>query len=145
MNKTAWAHLPNAAHIDCLLSHFGKNQKKWHAAADASYNAWKEVQTRTQYINYLNKILLMLYKEDDPRNSAWNAALGVVRDVAHGDAVPRACAGHAAWDAITALIIWDDSAHFLEMTPVALRCWIMLSGDPAALFLLPAVMAMDES
>ena len=51
-------------------------------------------------------------------------------------------AGYAAGSAISALIAWDDSAKFLDMTPDQLRFWIALSDDPKATLLLPAVVAL---
>ncbi len=43
---TAWAHLPNAAHIDKVLASLKAHPEKWNAARDATWNAtWNAAQT----------------------------------------------------------------------------------------------------
>ena len=37
--KTAWAHLPNAKHIDRVLAHLEAHPGKWDAARDAAWAA----------------------------------------------------------------------------------------------------------
>ena len=86
---TAWAHLPNAQHIDRVLAHLSQHPARWDAA--------------------------------------WGAARG------------------AAWDAVVALLAWDDCAYLLDQTPDLLRVQINLIGDRRAVLLLPAVIAMEET
>ena len=146
--KTALAHLPNARHIDRILSHLKDNPEKWDAAWDAAWDA----------------------DEDAARDAAWNAAWDAAR-VAAGDAAGDAAldavrnaarnaardaaweaARNAAWeaarfaavDAMTALIAYDDCSNYLEYTPEQLEVWAILSEDPAAILLLPAVRAMNS-
>ena len=46
MKQTAWAHLPNAKHIDWVLASLKANPEKWAAARDAAYVAasWYEAR-----------------------------------------------------------------------------------------------------
>ena len=67
----------------------------------------------------------------------YTAARYAARDAARGAA--RA----AARDAIVALVAWDNCAHLLELTPDQLRVYGRLSDDPAAVLLLPAVIALE--
>lgn len=106
---TAWAHLPNAAHIDRVLVHVAQNPEAWDATWDAAWGA------------------------------AWGAARDAARDAAWD------AARDAAWGVIAALVAWDDCAYLLDQTPDFLRAQTNLVGDPAALLLLPAVIAMKET
>ena len=76
---------------------------------------------------------------DAARSAAWGAAMGAPRDAARG------AAWDAAWDAIAALITWDDCAYLLDQTPELLQAQINLVGDHRAVLLLPAVVAMKET
>ena len=109
---TAWAHLPNAAHIDRVLAHLKQHSERWAAAWGAA------------------------------RDAAGDAAWGAARDAARGAA--WGAARGAAWDAIAALVAWDDCAYLLDQTPELLRAQINLVGDNRAVLLLPAVIAMKE-
>ena len=71
-------------------------------------------------------------------------AMDVAERFANGLATAEelAAARGAARDAITALIAYDDCAYLLEQTPEVVRASARLTDDPAAVLLLPAVMAM---
>ena len=78
----AWAHLPNAAHIDRILSHLRDHPDRWGAARDAARDAaWGAT-----------------------RGAAWDAA----RDAARAETWAEAwdAARDAAWDAARAEA-WD--------------------------------------
>jgi len=114
--KPAWAHLPNARHIDAVLADARKRPGAWDAARTAARDA-------------------ALYTA---RTAAWDAVRGAVRTAAR-DAVWDA-AGDAAWDAISALVTWDSSADLLDCTPDVLRAMIDLAEPPVchqAALLLP--------
>jgi hypothetical protein len=49
----------------------------------------------------------------------------------------------AAWDAIIALIAWDDCGHLLDTDPKQVQILALL-GQPAAVLLLPAVIALNQ-
>ena len=93
-----WSHLPNAAHIDRIISDLTKNPKAWHAARNAARSGvW-----------------------DVAKGSARNAALEVAKESSRDaacDAAVDAVSGpdwqaarNAAWSSIFALIAWDDCA-----------------------------------
>jgi hypothetical protein len=50
----------------------------------------------------------------------------------------------AARGATAALIAYDDASKYLEMPSDHLRIWAILSEDPAAILLLPAVIAFER-
>ena len=117
-----WSDLPNAAHIDRVLTHLREHPECWGAARDAA------------------------------RGAAWGAAWGVARsaawDAARGAAwgAARDAAWDAAGNAIAALVAWDDCADLLCLPPDVLRARINLVGnDHAAALLLPAAIAMQGS
>ena len=125
---TAWAHLPNATHIDRVLASLAATPKLWDAARGA---AWRTA-----------------------RGTARGAALGAARGAARGaawdpalDAAWRAArdaAWGAAWDAVAALIAWDDCGVFLDMPPDAVRL-VAASGHHPAVLLLPAAIVFNSS
>ena len=113
---TAWAHLPNAKHIDWVLDSLHREPDKWSAARDAARNA--------------------------ARDAAWDAALDAARDAAWDAALDAAwgaarAAPRAAWDAVSALIAWDDSADVLCMPADAVKL-LSECGDQRARLLYPA-------
>ena len=117
---SAWSELPNAAHIDRVIASVKAHPKIWGAAGDAAGDAaWKVAW-----------------------NAAWKAAVDAARDAA----------GYAAWDAAResagyaalALIAYDDCAHYLDMSSEQLKSWAILSESPAAVLLLPAVIAFEQ-
>ncbi len=118
--NTAWSHLPNAAHIDRIIASAKAHPEAWDAAWDAA--------------------------RDEARAAAWRAARYAARDAARyaARAAARAAAWRAARDAVLALIAWDHSAKFLDMTANELKMWRALSEDPACILLLPAVITFER-
>ena len=56
---------------------------------------------------------------------------------------------HPSWisapmGAIYGLVAWEDSNRFLEMSAAELEVWAHLSEEPAAILLLPAVIAFEQ-
>ena len=126
--KTAWAHLPNAKHIDAVLADVKARPEAWAAARDAVWGAvW-------------GAALGVVWEA--ARDAAWDAVQDATRDAAR--AAVRDAARSAAWavmgDCVAALIAWDDSADLLECTPDVLRAMIDLAEPPVchqAVLLLP--------
>ena len=111
----AWSHLPNAHHIDRVLESVKSHPEIWEAAWNGA------------------------------RGAAWNAAWGAARSAARGTA--RDAAMNAAWVTAwyaAALIAYDDASKYLDMPSDQLRVWAILSEDPAAVLLLPAVIAFER-
>ena len=130
---TAWAHLPNAQHIDRVLAHLKQHPDRWSAAWDAAWSAARDVAWGAA------------------RGAAWDAARCAARDAARDAARSAAwsAARDAVWsaarDAVLALTAWDDCAYLLDQTPDFLRGCINLIGDHKAILLLPAVIAIEET
>ena len=132
MTTTAWAHLPNAAHLDRVLASVKKNPEKWSAAWYAAGNA--------------------------AGGAAWDAAWGAVRGAVRGAAwdAARAAAGNAAgnaawdatrgaaWGAAIALIAWDDCAYMLELPEDVLKL-LRAVGNEQAILLSVAAHALRET
>jgi len=80
------------------------------------------------------------------RAAAWDAVENAARNVVENAA--RHAAGnvvvYAAYDAIAALVAYDDCAQYLGMTSDQLKMWAILSEEPAAILLLPAVTAFEK-
>jgi len=124
MTTTAWAHLPNAKHIDAVLADARKRPGAWDAAQRAAQRAaWGAARRAAG-------------------DAAWDAAWDAAQRAAW-DAAQRAAWGAArtaAWGAISSLIAWDSSADLLECTPDVLRAMIDLAEPPVchqAALLLP--------
>jgi len=78
--------------------------------------------------------------------AAWDAAWDQARGAAYGAAWQAAydAAWQAARGAIAALVTWDHSAKYLDMSSDKLKVWAVLSEDPACVLLLPAVIAFEK-
>ena len=114
--KTAWADLPNAKHIDRVIASVRQNPEKWKAAYDA---AWKAAY-----------------------DAAWKAVWGSSRELAL--AAARNVARDAAWGAIIALIAYDDCAYLPDQNPDHVKVLAGL-GVESAVLLLPAVIALNNN
>jgi hypothetical protein len=124
---TAWAHLPNATHIDRVLASLAATPKAWTAAWTAARDAaWTAAWTAAR---------------SAIRSATWDAAWDAARS-ASGDAAGDAAWG-AAWGAIVALLAWDDCAVFLDMPPDAVRL-VAASGHHPAILLLPAAIVFSS-
>ena len=120
MTTTAWAHLPNAKHIDAVLADVNTRPEVWDAAWVA---AGKAARSAAGYA---------------ARSAALGAAWGAGRSAALDAA--RSAAWSAAWDAIPALIAWDSAADLLDLSAAALRVLIDVAAPPVchqAALLLP--------
>ena len=141
IKTTEWSHLPNAAHIDQVLSSLQSHPKVWASAGDATRLAVRDTAV------YAAWWATRLADRWEARYAARNAAEDTTWDTilaadASRDAA-RLAARLAAHDAIAALIAWDDCAPYLDMTSDQLEVWAILSKEPAAVLLLPAVTAFE--
>ena len=141
---TAWAHLPNAAHIDRVLVSLKDNPELWGTARDTAWDAaWDAARDAAWDAAW-----------DAARGAAWGAARDAARDAAWGAAwgatrrAARDAAQDAAWDAargaIAALIAWGDCGVFLDMPPDAVRLVAAVGNHPAIL-LLPAAIVFNHN
>jgi hypothetical protein len=123
----AWSHLPNAHHIDRVLESAKSHPEIWGATWDKAWDAATNAATNAA--------------RDTDHNEAWDAALGA-RLTARG--ADWLAARDAAWNAIIALIAYDDASKYLDMPSDHLRIWAILSEIPAAILLIPAVIAFER-
>ena len=120
MTQTAWAHLPNAKHIDWVIASVKAHPKKWVAAWGVKRDAaWAAARDAAKGVK---------------RDAAWYAA----KEVA-GDNV-----WNAADDAIIALIAYDDCAYMIESEVGELKI-IAAFGDQRAMLLLPACIVFNKT
>ena len=125
----AWSHLPNAHHIDRIIESVKSHPEIWGAAWDAISDATRDAAWDAT--------------SDATRDAAWDATLDATLDAADRG-VTIIEARRSTWDAAVALIAYDDASKYLEMTSDQLRVWAILSEEPAAVLLLPAVVAFER-
>ena len=128
MTATAWAHLPNAKHIDRVLASLKAHPKKWKAAQTAAQTAARGAARDAAWDAAW----------DAARDAAWIAARGAARGAAW------IAARGAAWTAITALIAWDDCAYMLELPEDTLKV-LLAVGNEQALLLSVAAKVLKET
>jgi hypothetical protein len=130
----AWSHLPNAYHIDLVLESVKSHPEIWDAIWDEAWvgDSSRVVAWNAIWLAAREAIWLAA------RDASYDAALGAARGVA------RDGAWDAARDAAIALIAYDDASKYLDMPSDQLRIWAILSEDPAAVLLLPAVVAFER-
>ena len=148
---SAWAHLPNAPHIDRILEHVAQYPLKWSAAQGAARGAaWSTAQGAARDTAWsaawsAARNAAWNAARNAARNAAWSAARNPVRNAARHSAriAARDATRNAARDATDALIAWDDCAYLLDLTPETVRGIARVSDSPAAFLLLPAVIALQ--
>jgi hypothetical protein len=124
----AWNHLPNAHHIDRVLESVKSHPEIWDATWDKARGAASDAALSAS--------------RGAAWDAAWNAALSASRGAAWNAAWNAAM--NAAWVTAAALIAYDDASKYLDMPSDQLRVWAILSEDPAAVLLLPAVVAFER-
>ena len=120
-----WDNLPNAAPIDRVIASVKANPQAWDAARDAArgaarYAAW---------------------------DAAWDAARDAALDAARDAALGAACGAvrGAAWDALLALVAWDDCAGYLSTPPEAFPLLLSTENHAARLLHPAAIVFSKES
>ena len=146
----AWSHLPNAAHIDRVIKSVKSHPEVWNAAWDAAYGAAVDAEAAWAAAGAAAWGAAWIAAWGEAWNAARNMARNAARDAAWNTA--RDAARIAAWiaardaaqTAILALIAYDDSAKYLDMPSDQLKTWAILSEEPTAVLLLPAVIAFER-
>ena len=118
MTTTAWAHLPNAVHIDRVIASAKANPEQW---ADSWDTTWSAV-----------------------RSSAWDAARDLlIKQGRYWVLLEVPAVRDATRCALLALFAYDDCAYMLDSDPGELAI-LAAFGDPRALLLLPACKAFHS-
>jgi len=147
MTQTAWAHLPNAKHIDWVIASLKANPEMWVAAwrtRDAArYAAWNAARVAAFDAAWNTA-------GEAARGAAFGAAFDAEWDSAWDSAFDAAwntageAARGAATDAIAALVAYDDCAYMIESEVGELKI-IAAFGDQKAVLLLPACIVYNET
>lgn len=123
--STKWKHLPNAKYIDAVI-----------ASANAYILVWDRVAKPGD--TSVSENIRIAWSD------TWKLAIAGGRELELdlvGDAVYRQviypAARNAVWEAVLALITWDDCAYMLESDPGELEILARL-GDRKAILMLPA-------
>jgi len=147
-----WSHLPNAKHIDWVLASLKVHPKKWHAAWSAAYNTARTTARVASYNTACNAsyntACNAAYDEacnaayytawTTARKAAWNAACDEARKAASFSS-----ASSSVYDAILALVAYDDCGYMIESEVGELKI-IAAFGDTRAILLLPACIVFNE-
>ena len=117
MTATAWAHLPNAVHIDRVIAIANVSPRCRAVGWEAAWNAaWHDMNIQHRQAAWM---------------AAWDAVRGMVR------VQSRDAEWDAARDAVLALCAYDDCAYMLDSDPGELAI-LAAFGDHRAILLLSA-------
>ena len=123
MTTTAWAHLPNAAHIDRVIASAKANPDQWEEVRPAArYAAWQVVRVQAWDAAWHDMNI-------QHRQAAWAAGQTDARNT------PQY--------AILALCAYDDCAYMLDSDPGELAI-LAKFGDHRAVLLLSACKAFHS-
>ena len=145
---TAWAHLPNAAHIDAVLADARARPEIWAAAGgevlatERAVEVPKAMAAARAVALTTAGVAELVAARDAVWALAWDAARTLALDAALDAELDAVWATAGA--AMYALIAWDESAALLDLAPDALRTIISTYHGAVkhqAVLLLPAVIA----
>ncbi len=127
----AWAHLPNAAHIDRVI-----------ASAHVDVSAWNEAIMQNAKLDIDNAWC-------DNNYDAWKKGRAIVKEKLGEDEFTKLLTldrdldkRHTLGDAIIALVAYDDCAYMLDSDPDELKI-IAKFGNGVANLLWPACLALS--
>jgi hypothetical protein len=118
-----WSELPNAMHIDWVIQSVKDNPDEWNMARSTAWDRARD----WAYDRACDRV------RDRARYREWYRARNKTGDWSRD----------ATWDVILALLAYDDSEKYLDMTYEELKVWATLSEDPASILLLPMVKAKE--
>ena len=130
MTTTAWAHLPNAVHIDRVIASVQAHPEHWASPRDAAWESQSWDQLYAAW--YAGHDILKGHGRYTEWNEAWEAARDVVWQATSADVVREAIEY-----AVLALVAYDDCAYMLDSDPTELAT-LAAFGDPRATMLFPA-------
>jgi hypothetical protein len=142
VQRTHWAHLPNAKYIDWVLATRETHPEKWGMAWNAIYNSVWNAKYNAALESARRAAL----------RTAGNTVSAVVRSNAM-TAARQAAAGErwwektldrvTAWEAIQPLIAYDDCGCMIESEVDEIKILTKID-DPRAILLLPACIVFNE-
>ena len=113
----AWSHLPNAPLIDWVIESLKCNPALWAAALNAVLNATHDA----------GWIAIRIAARDAINNASRRSALDATWTTGQA----------STYDAILALVAYDDCDQYLQMSYDQLLIYATLSERPQAVLLLP--------
>lgn len=137
---TAWAHLPNARHIDAVLADFKARPDVWAAHQPNRYST--RLDTLAQRSDAIDAAWL------EVQSAERTGIVSAIWSTMHSDAPYSPVSQDSELGVIYALVAWDDSADLLGATPDVLRAMIDLANEPVchqAALLLPYAIVRSKS
>jgi hypothetical protein len=123
----AWDHLPNAIHIDCIL-----------ASLQADFEIWNRAYHET-LVEDKAHVFIQAFAFMQPNDlDTFHTIQTVMRDLSWS-----CSAVDAAMDPILALVAYEDSAKYLELSVDQLNMLYQLNEHPACFLLRVAVRAFE--
>ena len=151
MTTTAWAHLPNAVHIDRVIASAKANPEQWADSWDTTWSAVEDVAITAARDLLIKQGRYSVWLES--REAVWNAVRDAARDVAQNAVRDAArdvvwdrvwdAVWEAGYDVLLALIAYGDCAYMLDSDPGEIAILAKL-GDCRAGLLLPACKAFHS-
>ena len=134
--ETAWAHLPNAKHIDAVLADVKARPEAWAPTYRVSTRAEVDVLIAQQKESCRTEMCAAVISAltTGPRSQ------GITDSEGRRWTVRTTAAESSALGSIYALILWDSAADLLDCTPDVLRAMVDMAEPPVchqAALLLP--------
>jgi hypothetical protein len=135
----AFRHLPNIAHIVEIFKFIEKHHKIWASAWNESWGSNENAASDLLRRMARFKTVTLSVFDANLRDRAWVLIWNKISKYPCSNDIYNATS-----DAILALASYNDSIRFLEMPSEQLHFHAILSEDPAAILLLPAVIAFEK-
>jgi hypothetical protein len=152
----AWDHLPNAAHIDRVLTSFCTYPEVWYAA----YEKVAKINNKI-YNSHLTTQDLVITLADSLRHRLWKIIRFQTMQVPHGKMMPalqrvqdgapsqyevqilgiNRWPSHTVLGTMASLVAYDDCSKYLDLPVDQLKMLYILNEHPACLLLQTAALA----
>jgi len=140
----AWAHLPNAVHIDRVLASLDEHSDQWTAvqtAAETVVQTAAEAAAQTASRG-VAETAAQTAAQTASRGAAWSSAWSTAWSTAWS--ASRGAAWPALWSSISALVAWDDCAYMLDLPDDKLK-ELREAGNHPAMLLSAAASVLRET
>lgn len=129
---SAWAHLPNAVHIDRVLASLRSHPAEWAKEEDTSRNVDRRGAAALIGVWIVSWDAMIALE----RRVEWLEVEAVARTIACDNEWNR------AWDALLCLVAYDDCVYLFDAEVGDLKILAAL-GSHKAISLLPACIALN--